>query len=82
MMTMIVITLIIETIEGHVGPVQDGSGEEGRGNKRIVANTKTGDNMLLTIMFFNNHVVNDHDSIIKREAKEKNGKIQDAILRY
>ena len=51
--------MIFETIEGHVGPVQSGSGEERRGNKRIVANTKRGDNMLLTIVFFNNHVVNN-----------------------
>ena len=70
-MMIIALTIILETIEGHIGPVQNGSGEERRGNKRIAANTKRGDNMLLTIMFFNNHVVNDHDSSVIREAEEE-----------
>ena len=34
--------MIFETIEGHLGAVQGRSGEEGRGNKRIVAKTKRG----------------------------------------
>ena len=43
MMMMIALTMVFGTIEGHLGPVQGRSGEEGGGNKRIIANTKRGD---------------------------------------
>ena len=40
---MRMMTMVFGTIEGHLGPVQGRSGEEGGGNKRIIANTKRGD---------------------------------------